>query len=177
MLHQFSPLKFYIVEVPFMKDSAVNTLHPICSVSTICHQVFCMYWGHLSLFYRGMSLLNWYKMVSIGDLPYLFIQIKSTNMSSMYLQSGLPCHIFFNNLLLFFNTEPYCLYFILCLCISMMLKMWLSWGKFNWATLDPLTFYLASILQIILLPHHHGCSIYKFISSRNWKLIGEAPQM
>ena len=50
-----------------------------------------------------------------------------------------------------------------------MLRMWLSWGKCNWATLDPLKFYLDSVLQIILLPHHHGCSIYKFISPRNWK--------
>ena len=48
--------------------------------------------GHLSLFHRGISLLNWYRMIGIGDFLYRFIQIKSMNMFYMYLQSGLSRH-------------------------------------------------------------------------------------
>ena len=43
-----------------------------------------------SLFHGGRSPLNWYWVVCMGDLLHRCIQIKCTNMFSMWLQSGVP---------------------------------------------------------------------------------------
>ena len=36
-----------------------NYDNPICCVATVCHQVHCMYWGHLGHFHRATSHLKW----------------------------------------------------------------------------------------------------------------------
>ena len=57
----------------------LNTLNSTCCVTTVCHQVRCMYWGHLGHFHWAMSHLNWYK-------SYM-------KMFFVYLQSGVPRHL------------------------------------------------------------------------------------
>ena len=47
-----------------------------------------MHWGYPSLIHTASSLLNGYEMVCKGDLLYRLIEIKFTNMLSMYVQSG-----------------------------------------------------------------------------------------
>ena len=69
-----------------------NYINLICWVATICHQVRCMYWGHLGNFHRAISHLRWYKIVCIRYLACTFSQMKSINMFSMFLQSGVPRH-------------------------------------------------------------------------------------
>ena len=69
-----------------------NNLNPIFCVATVCHQICRMFWGHLSVFHRAISHLNWYKMVCMEDLTRTFSRNKSTYMFYMYLQSGVPGH-------------------------------------------------------------------------------------
>ena len=90
-LYYFSSPKATIFVLPLLGvgDSYVN---PVCCVSTVHHQVRCMYWGHLGHFHRAISHLNWYKMVCIRYLACTFSQMKSNNMFSMFLQSGVPRH-------------------------------------------------------------------------------------
>ena len=57
-----------------------------------CHQVHCMYWGHLGHFYGAIYHLKWYKTVCMTYLACTFSQIKSINMFSIYLQYGVPRH-------------------------------------------------------------------------------------
>ena len=45
---------------------------------------------HFGLFHRGMSLLNWYNMVYMGELSCAFIRIKSTNMFYCICNLGCP---------------------------------------------------------------------------------------
>ena len=73
-----------------------NSLNAICCVATVCHQVRCMYWGHLGHCYRALSHLKWYKIVCMRYLACTFSQMKSItgNMFSMYLQSGVPRYFF-----------------------------------------------------------------------------------
>ena len=69
-----------------------NYVNPVCCVATVCHQVRCMYWGHLGYFHRAISQLKWYKIVCMRYLACTFSQMKSINMFSMFLQSGVPRH-------------------------------------------------------------------------------------
>ena len=86
-----------------------NTPNPICDVATVCHQVCCG--GLLSLFHKGMSLLNWYKMVCMGGLSYAFIQTKPKNIFFMYLQSWMPWHLHCKFILLLTKKPIYvCVY-------------------------------------------------------------------
>ena len=70
----------------------VNYVNPVCCVATACHQVRCMYWGHLGHFHRAISHLKWYKIVCMRYLACTFSQMKSINTFSMCLQSGVPRH-------------------------------------------------------------------------------------
>ena len=65
-----------------------NYVNPICCVATVCHQVRCMYWGHLGHFQRAISHLKWYNIVCMRYLACTFCQMKSIKMFSMFLQSG-----------------------------------------------------------------------------------------
>ena len=78
-----------------MHSDISNVLNHICCVVTVCHQVRCMCWGHLGLFHRAIAHLNWYQMVWMGDSSCKFSQIKSTNMFSRYMQSGVSWYIIF----------------------------------------------------------------------------------
>ena len=69
-----------------------NYVNTVCCVATVCHQVRCMYWGHLGYFHRAISQLKWYKIVCMRYLACTFSQMKSINMFSMFLQSGVPRH-------------------------------------------------------------------------------------
>ena len=65
-----------------------NYANPVYSVATICHQVRCLRWGHPSLFHTATSLLIWYKMFCMRDIPYRRIWMKFINKLSVYAQSG-----------------------------------------------------------------------------------------
>ena len=69
-----------------------NYVDPKCCVATVCHQVRFMYWEHLGHFHRAISHLKWHKIVYMRYLACTFSQMKSTDMFSMYLQSGVPRH-------------------------------------------------------------------------------------
>ena len=70
-------------------------------------------WGHLRDFHWGMSPLKWNKMVCMGVLAYSFILIKSMNMFSMSLQSGVPRHFHYRLIAVWHRTSQF-----LCVCIS-----------------------------------------------------------
>ena len=84
-------LNVYIVIERFVLKRH-NYANPVCCVATVCHQVCCMYWGHLGHFHRAISDLKWYKIVCMRYLVCTFRQMKSINMFSMFLQSGVPRH-------------------------------------------------------------------------------------
>ena len=69
-----------------------NYVDPECCVATVCHQVRFMYWEHLGHFQRATSHLKGHKIVCMRYLACAFSQMKSTDMFSMYLQSGVPRH-------------------------------------------------------------------------------------
>ena len=69
-----------------------NYVNPVCCVATVCHQVRCMYWGHLGYFRRAISHLKWYKIVCVRYLACTFSQMESINMFARFLQSGVPRH-------------------------------------------------------------------------------------
>ena len=60
-----------------------NYVNPVCFVATVCHQVRCMYLGHLGHFNRAIYHLKWYKWVFVRYLACAFSQMKSINMFSM----------------------------------------------------------------------------------------------
>ena len=70
----------------------VSYVDPVCCVATVCHQVRCVYWGHLGYFYRAISHLKWRKIVCMGCVACAFIQMKSINMFFMFFHSGVPKH-------------------------------------------------------------------------------------
>ena len=74
------------------RDPHPNYVYPECCVATVCHQVRFMYWEHLGHFQRAISHLKWHKIVCMRYLACAFSQMKSTDMFSMYLQSGVPRH-------------------------------------------------------------------------------------
>ena len=69
-----------------------NYVNPVCCVATVCHQVRCMYWGHLGHFHIAISHLKWYKIVCMRYLACIFSQTKSIYMFPMFLQSGVLRH-------------------------------------------------------------------------------------
>ena len=69
-----------------------NYVDPECCIATVCHQVRFMYWEHLGHFHRAISHIKWHKIVCMRYLACTFSQMKSTDMFSMYLQSGVPRH-------------------------------------------------------------------------------------
>ena len=69
-----------------------NYVNPVCCVATVCHQVRCMYWGHLGHFHIAISHLKSYKIVCMRYLASECSQMKSINMFSMFFQSGVPRH-------------------------------------------------------------------------------------
>ena len=70
-----------------------NYIDPKCCVATVCHQVRCMFWGHLSHFHRAISHLEGHKIVCMRYVACTFSQMKSIDKFSMYLQSGIPRHV------------------------------------------------------------------------------------
>ena len=90
-----------------LKWGVPNTLNPVCGISTICHQVRCMHWGHFSLFQRDMFLLNWYKIVCMEYLSYAFIQMKFTNVLSVCFKSGVPRHFHWRSIVVL-NIISHC---------------------------------------------------------------------
>ena len=88
-----------------------NTLNHVGCVVTVCHQVRYTCLGDFCLCHRAISHSNWYQMVGMGDLACKFSRIKSTNMFSMYLQSGVPSHL---KIYCSFKMKPHC--FHACVC-------------------------------------------------------------
>ena len=80
-----------ILEVCGLAPYYVN---PVYGVATICHQVRWLRWGHPSLFHTATSLLIWYIMFCVRDIPYRLIWMAFINMFSVYVQSGM--HSLFN---------------------------------------------------------------------------------
>ena len=70
-----------LIEAEFAPGNYVN---PVCCVAIVCHQVRCMYWGHLGHIHRAISHLKWYKIACMRYLACIFSQMKSINMFSMY---------------------------------------------------------------------------------------------
>ena len=70
------------------REKPSNYVNPVCCVATVCHQVRCIYWGHLGHFHGAIYHLKWYKIVCMRYLACTFSQMKSINMFSMHLQSG-----------------------------------------------------------------------------------------
>ena len=83
-----SDIRLNVQSLPVTPDY----VNPACRVVTVCHQVRCMYLGHLSHFHRAISHLKWYKIVCMRYLACTFSQMKSVNMFSLFLQSGVPGH-------------------------------------------------------------------------------------
>ena len=83
---------FRIIYLSFNISLKYNYVNPICCVATVCHQVRCMYWGHLGHFHMAISHLKWYKIACMRYLACAFSQMKYINMFSMFLQSGVPRH-------------------------------------------------------------------------------------
>ena len=50
------------VSIWWRHHDLLSYANPEYGVATICHQVRCLPWGHLSLFHTATSLLIWYKM-------------------------------------------------------------------------------------------------------------------
>ena len=65
-----------------------NFANPVYDVTTICHQVRWLRWGHPSLFHTATSLLIWYKMFCVRDISYRLIWMEFINMFSVYAQYG-----------------------------------------------------------------------------------------
>ena len=61
-----------------------NYANPVCCVATVCHQVRCMYWGHLGHLHRAISHLKGHKIVCMRYLACTFSQMKSIDMFSMF---------------------------------------------------------------------------------------------
>ena len=57
-----------------------------------------MYWGHLGHFHRVISHLKWYEIVCMRYLACTFSQMKSINMFSMFLHSGVPRHFLWRSI-------------------------------------------------------------------------------
>ena len=72
-----------------------NTLHPEWCVATVCHQVRCMYWGHLCLFHRGISDLDFIQNGLDGIFNFHVYLDEPTNMFSVYLQYGIEDLLWF----------------------------------------------------------------------------------
>ena len=87
-----------------------NYVNPVCCVATVCHQVRCMYWGHLGHFHRAISHLKWYKIVCVRCLACTFSQMESINMFARFLQSGVPRHFLWRFI------EPHCFHVYVCQC-------------------------------------------------------------
>ena len=68
--------------------SYFNYANPVYGVAAICRQVRCLRRGHPSLLHTATSLLFWYKMFCIRDIPYRLTWMKFINMLSVYAQSG-----------------------------------------------------------------------------------------
>ena len=47
--------KNYFISVAIALNSGPNYLNDVCCVVTVCHQVSCMYWGHLGHCHRAIS--------------------------------------------------------------------------------------------------------------------------
>ena len=92
-----------------------NYINPIFCVATVCHQVCCIYWGHLDHFHRAISHFKWYKIIWMRYFACIFCHMKSIDMFSMFLQSGIPRHFLWR----FIAVWKYNLT-VLCLCMSML---------------------------------------------------------
>ena len=107
-----------------------------------------MYWGHLGHFHRAISHLKLYKMFFKKYLACTFSQIKSINMFSMFLQSGVPRHFLWRFIAVWmYNLTVSCI-----LCISML-------------TSNSNGFFFTSL--IIYLVHSWVSTIYK---NSTWRL-------
>ena len=86
-----------------------------CCVATVCHQVRFMYWEHLGHFQKAISHLKWHKIVCMRYLACAFSQMKSTDMFSMYLQSGV-IQTFHMVIYCGLNIKLHCFHVYVCQC-------------------------------------------------------------
>ena len=95
--------------------SNLNYVNPVCCVATVCHQVRCMYWGHWDYFHRAISHLKWRKIACMRYVACIFSRVKSIDMFSMFLQSGVPIHFLWRFIAVWIYNLT-----VSCLCMSML---------------------------------------------------------
>ena len=177
-------VKVVLIPKMWRIDLSQNYVNPLCCVATVCHQVRCMYWGHLGHFHRAISHLKWYKIVCMGYLACTFSQMKSINMFSMFLQSGVPRHFLWRfiavwtyNLTVFMfmnvNVDPklsrqYAETWVLGMFSCFVRQGKYIWGLGNWfRCLMAPSCYLNQCWLIVIPPEQRSCwGVYWFHSVR-----------
>ena len=108
--------------VTYVATTRINTQHPIsnytnpvCCVATACHQVHCIYRGHLGHFHRAISHFKWYKIVCMRYLACTFSHMKSINMFSMFFAIW-SSHWFPVEIYCSLNIQLHCFHVYVCQC-------------------------------------------------------------
>ena len=124
--------------------------------TTVCHQVLCMYMGHLCLFHRDTFILidknDPYERFSL----YTYHFINSTNMSSIYWNMGLLAFPLKTDCR--FNTEPHCSY----VCVYHHINDYFTlWGRYaeTWViVMFPRQWLPGKYIQVAsyYIPHNTG---------------------
>ena len=78
-----SPYYLIVVLLPSWAKNKCRAL-PLCGFATVCHQVRCMYWGHLSNFHKGMSLLTLWPFLSLILWHYPYSKVHGANMGPIW---------------------------------------------------------------------------------------------
>ena len=110
---------------PMLQTTLSNYVSPVCCVDTVCHQVRCMYWGHLGHFHRAISHSKWHKIVCMRYLACTFSQMKSINMFSMFFKSGVPRHFPWR----FIAVWIYNLTVFMFMYVNVDLKLWRQYAE------------------------------------------------
>ena len=92
-----------------------NYVNPVCCVAPVCHQVCCMYWGHLGHFHGAISHLKWYKIVCMRYLALTLVRWNLLTCFPCFCNVEFP-DISFGDLLRFEHRTS----LFSCLCISML---------------------------------------------------------
>ena len=82
--------------------------------ATVCHQVRCMYWGHLGHLHRAISHLKWYKLFVWDIQPVHLVRWNLSTCFPCFCNLEFP-DISFEDLLRFEHRTS----LFTCLCMSM----------------------------------------------------------
>ena len=133
-------------------DYSYNYVNPVYCVATVCHQVCCIYWGHLGHFRRAISHLKWYKIACMRYLACIFSQMKSINTFSIFLQSGVPRHLLWR----FIAVWIYNLTVFMFMYVNVDLKLLRQYAE-TWV-FGMLLCYVRQGNYILGLGNYHICS-------------------